>query len=92
MGIRGCHEHHLMPRRLGGDDDHLNLITLCPNHHRIAERLHFELRQRLPYEPYVELTTKQQVMAIEQSGLDDPFELIERIREWEATHWGGTNT
>lgn len=30
--------HHIMPRRHGGSDDLDNLITLCPNHHTMADR------------------------------------------------------
>ncbi len=30
--------HHIIPRRLGGDDDPDNLILLCPNHHSLADK------------------------------------------------------
>ena len=30
--------HHIMPRRQGGPDTLDNLITLCPNHHTMADR------------------------------------------------------
>jgi hypothetical protein len=30
--------HHIIPRRDGGSDDPSNLITLCPNHHTMADR------------------------------------------------------
>lgn len=30
--------HHIKPRRDGGSDDLSNLITLCPNHHTLADR------------------------------------------------------
>lgn len=30
--------HHIHPRRKGGTDDLTNLITLCPNHHVMADR------------------------------------------------------
>lgn len=30
--------HHIIPRRVGGDDSPENLILLCPNHHAMADR------------------------------------------------------
>lgn len=30
--------HHILPRRLGGDDSPNNLVLLCPNHHALADR------------------------------------------------------
>ena len=30
--------HHIVPRHLGGTDDHFNLAHLCPNCHRLADR------------------------------------------------------
>lgn len=30
--------HHILPRRLGGDDGPDNLVLLCPNHHALADR------------------------------------------------------
>jgi 5-methylcytosine-specific restriction endonuclease McrA len=30
--------HHIIPRRHGGPDTLDNLITLCPNHHTMADR------------------------------------------------------
>lgn len=30
--------HHIIPRRVGGDDSPENLILLCPNHHALADR------------------------------------------------------
>jgi 5-methylcytosine-specific restriction endonuclease McrA len=30
--------HHVTPRSKGGTDDLSNLLTLCPNHHRLAHR------------------------------------------------------
>lgn len=33
-----CDIHHIIPRREGGIDDHINLTYLCPNCHRLADR------------------------------------------------------
>jgi predicted restriction endonuclease len=30
--------HHIVPRRHGGTNALANLIALCPNHHRMADR------------------------------------------------------
>ena len=32
------HVHHIIPKREGGPDEEANLITLCPNHHALADR------------------------------------------------------
>lgn len=31
--------HHVVPVRMGGGHHHRNLVLLCPNHHRIADKL-----------------------------------------------------
>lgn len=33
-----CDLHHIIPLSKGGTNDHLNLITLCPNCHRLVHR------------------------------------------------------
>ena len=33
-------QHHIVPRRHGGDDSPENLVTVCPNCHRKLERLY----------------------------------------------------
>jgi hypothetical protein len=38
--------HHITPRHRGGADTFSNLVTLCPNHHRLAQHRGFDL------EPY----------------------------------------
>lgn len=35
--ILGCHLHHLIPHDVQGPDHILNLIGLCPNHHKVFE-------------------------------------------------------
>jgi hypothetical protein len=30
-----CDVHHIVPKKDGGTDDNINLIVVCPNHHRI---------------------------------------------------------
>lgn len=31
-----CDVHHIIPKKVGGTDDHENLTVLCPNCHRVA--------------------------------------------------------
>ena len=33
-----CDVHHIVPKHNGGTDEQDNLIILCPNHHRMADR------------------------------------------------------
>lgn len=30
--------HHILPRKMGGEDNPENLMLLCPNHHALADR------------------------------------------------------
>lgn len=30
--------HHITPRHLDGTDEYSNLVTLCPNHHKLADK------------------------------------------------------
>lgn len=42
-GFSGQHlleKHHIVPRRLGGTNDDVNLVHLCPTCHRALERLY----------------------------------------------------
>lgn len=34
-----CDVHHIIPKKVGGTDDHSNLTVLCPNCHREAHAL-----------------------------------------------------
>jgi endogenous inhibitor of DNA gyrase (YacG/DUF329 family) len=52
--------HHIMPRRQGGPDTLDNLITLCPNHHTMADRGLIsveELRALLGEDPFAGVAT-----------------------------------
>lgn len=33
-----CDIHHIIPKKLGGDNSDSNLVILCPNHHRLAQK------------------------------------------------------
>jgi 5-methylcytosine-specific restriction endonuclease McrA len=37
--------HHIVPHNLGGDNSPDNLILLCPNHHREADRGELEYEE-----------------------------------------------
>lgn len=36
--LETCDIHHIIPKKLGGSDDFNNLVILCPNCHRLADR------------------------------------------------------
>lgn len=37
-----CDIHHIIPKKQGGTDEHINLTYLCPNCHRLADRGHIK--------------------------------------------------
>lgn len=48
--------HHITPRHKGGSDSFSNLITLCPNHHRLADIgiINIEHLRRTDWEPTIQ--------------------------------------
>jgi len=50
-----CDIHHITPKRKGGDDSFSNLVAVCPNAHRLADRGLIPLDRMITLEEYCSL-------------------------------------
>lgn len=41
-GVEAKEVHHIVPKKEGGGDNLINLITLCKKHHAIADNIYFK--------------------------------------------------
>jgi len=48
-----CDLHHIIPKKEGGSDDHINLSYLCPNCHRLAGNHKIDPKELISYWDYV---------------------------------------
>jgi len=48
-----CDIHHITPKRKGGDDSFSNLVAVCPNAHRLADRGLIPLDRMITLEEHI---------------------------------------
>ena len=62
------HQHHFIPRSMGGSDEDTNMLSLCPTHHYWLHKMMYSNTNRKKVEKVEQTLSKEELQKVQKEG------------------------
>jgi hypothetical protein len=64
------HQHHFIPRSMGGGDEDTNMLSLCPTHHYWLHKMMYSNTNRKKVEKVKQTLSKEELQKLQEEGVE----------------------